>query len=175
MRRVLYRVASSLDGYIEGPRGEIDWIVQDPAVNWTSLYAGIDTVLLGRRSYELTQRPGAPAFPCDWRVYVFSRTLAAAQHPRVTVISDRIAEAIASLRSRPGGDIWIFGGGSLFASLLAVDAVDRVELAVMPVLLGGGIPFLGAGAAQTHLKLTHSETSPNGIVRLQYDVQHSVH
>jgi dihydrofolate reductase len=175
MRRVLYRVASSLDGYIEGPCGEIDWIVQDPTGNLAALYAGIDTVLLGRRSYELTRQPGAPAFPRDWHVYVFSRTLSAAQHPFVTVISDDIGEAVAALRSRPGGDIWLFGGGSLFASLLALNAVDRMELAIMPVLLGGGIPLLGTGAAQTRLKLTHSETRPNGIVRLQYDIRHSVH
>lgn len=175
MRRILYRVASSLDGYIEGPRGAIDWIVQDPKMNLASLYAGIDTVLLGRRCYELTQRPGAPAFPRDWHVYVFSRTLPAAQHPSVTVIGDNIGDAIATLRSRPGGDIWLFGGGSLFASLLAAQAVDCVELAIMPVLLGGGVPFLGAGAAQTRLKLTHSETHPNGIVRLRYDIRHPVH
>jgi dihydrofolate reductase len=62
MRRVLYRVASSLDGYIEGPRGEIDWIVQDPTMNLATLYAGIDTALLGRRTYELTQRPGGTPF-----------------------------------------------------------------------------------------------------------------
>jgi len=166
-------VASSLDGYIEGPRGEIDWIVQDPTVNFASLYAGIDTVLLGRRSYELTQQPGAPAFPRDWQVCVFSRTLPAANHPSVTVISDDVGDAVATLRSRAGGDIWLFGGGSLFASLLALNAVDRMELAIMPVLLGGGIPFLAAGAAQARLKLTHSETQPTGIVRLRYDIRHS--
>ena len=172
MRRILYRVASSLDGYIEGLCGEIDWILPDPAVSLASLYAGIDTALLGRRTYELTQRPGAPAFPRDWHVYVFSRTLPAAQRPSVTVISDDIGNAVAKLRSRPGGDIWLFGGGSLFASLLALNAVDRIELAIMPVLLGGGTPFLGAGAVQTRLKLTHSETHPSGIVRLHYDIRH---
>ena len=74
MRRVRYRAASSLDGFIAGPDGEIDWIVPDPATSFTSLYAGFDTVLLGRRSYELTRQPGAPAFPVGWRIYVFSRT-----------------------------------------------------------------------------------------------------
>ena len=172
MRRILYRVASSLDGYIEGPCGEIDWILPDPAVSLASLYAGIDTALLGRRTYELTQQPGAPAFPRNWHVYVFSRTLPAAQHSSVTVISNEVADAVATLRSRPGGDIWLFGGGSLFASLLALRAVDRVELAVIPVLLGGGTPFLGPGAARTRLKLMHSETRPNGIVRLDYDIDY---
>jgi dihydrofolate reductase len=91
------------------------------------------------------------------------------------VISDDIGNAVATLRSHPGGDIWLFGGGSLFASLLALNAVDRVELAIMPVLLGGGTPFLGAGAPQTRLNLTHSETNPNGIVRLHYDIRRSGH
>jgi dihydrofolate reductase len=171
MRRIFYRVAASLDGYIEGPRGEIDWIAQDPAVSLASLYAGFDTALLGRRTYELTLQPGAPAFPRDWHVYVFSRTLPAAQHSSVTVISNDVGAAVATLRSRPGGDIWLFGGASLFASLLALNAVDRVELAIMPVLLGGGTPFLGTGAARTRLKLVHSETRPNGIVHLHYDIQ----
>jgi len=61
MRRVRYRVAASLDGYIAGPDGEIDWIVHDPGTDWAALFAGFDTVLLGHRTYELTRQPGAPA------------------------------------------------------------------------------------------------------------------
>ena len=78
MRRVRYRVATSLDGYIAGPNGEIDWIVPDPTIDFEVLYSGFDTVLLGRHTYELTQQPGAPLWPAGWRVYVFSRTLDAA-------------------------------------------------------------------------------------------------
>jgi len=63
MRRVFYRVAASLDGFIAGPNGEIDWIVADPTVDFVSLYAGVDTVLLGRRTYEMTLQPGAPPWP----------------------------------------------------------------------------------------------------------------
>ena len=75
MRRVLYRVAASLDGFIAGPNGEIDWIVPDPTVDFASLYASVDTILLGRRTYELTLQPGALPWPADWRIYVCSRTL----------------------------------------------------------------------------------------------------
>ena len=63
MRRVRYRVAASLDGFIAGPKGEIDWIVPDPTVDFVALYAGVDTVLLGRRTSELTLQPGAPPWP----------------------------------------------------------------------------------------------------------------
>jgi dihydrofolate reductase len=76
MRRVLYRVAASLDGYIAGSRGEVDWIVHDPALDFAKVYETVDTVLLGRRTYELTRQPGAPPWPQGWRIYVFSRTLA---------------------------------------------------------------------------------------------------
>ena len=82
MRRVLYRVAASVDGYIAGPHGEVDWIVHDPAVDLAKVYESVDTVLLGRRTYELTQQPGAPPWPQGWQIYVFSRTLTAAGAPR---------------------------------------------------------------------------------------------
>ena len=173
MRRVRYRVAASLDGYIAGPNGEIDWIVQDPTADWASMYAGFDTVLLGRHTYELTRQPGAPAWPAGWRVYVFSRTLDPAEDPAVTVVSRDAAAAVAALRAESGKDIWLFGGGSLCASLLAVDLVDQVEVAIMPVLLARGIPLLGAKAPRSRLKLTHSDASRSGIVSLHYDVQHT--
>jgi dihydrofolate reductase len=124
MRRVRYRVASSLDGYIAGPNGEIDWIVPDPTIDFAALYSAFDTVLLGRHTYELTRQPGAPGWPAGWRVYAFSRTLDPAEHPGVTVVSTDAGAAVAALRAEPGRDIWLFGGGKLFASLLAASVVD---------------------------------------------------
>ena len=170
MRRVFYRVAVSLDGFIAGPNGEIDWIVPDPSADFAALYAGVDTVLLGRRTYELTLQPGAPPWPAGWRIYVCSRTLDAAQPAGVTVINANIAGAVADLRAESGQDIWLFGGGSLFASLLAAGLVDDIELAVMPVLLVDGVPLLAAGAPRSRLKLTRSSASPSGIVNLRYQV-----
>src|SRR5215213_8126596 len=173
MRRVRYRVATSLDGFIAGPNGEIDWIVPDPTADFTSLYASVDTVLLGRRTYELTLQPGAPPWPDGWRIYVCSRTLDPAQHPGVVVISDNIDTVVTALRAEAGPDIWLFGGGSLFASLLAADLVDDIELAVMPVLLGDGVPLVSPGAPRSRLTLTRSNASPSGIVNLHYEVQHA--
>lgn len=173
MRRVLYRVAASLDGFIAGPNGEIDWIVPDPTVDFAALYAGVDTVLLGRRTYEMTLQPGAPPWPAGWRIYVCSRTLDAARHAGVTVLSGNVGATVAALRSEPGRDIWLFGGGSLFASLLAAHLVDEIEVAVMPVLLGGGTPLVSAGAPRARLGLTRSHTSPSGIVHVQYEVRHA--
>jgi dihydrofolate reductase len=172
MRRVVYRVATSLDGFIAGPNGEIDWIVPDPTVDFVSLYAGVDTVLLGRRTYEMTLQPGAPPWPQGWRIYVFSHTLQAGQHAGVTIVSENIGAAVAALRAESGRDIWLFGGGSLFASLLAARLVDQIDVAVMPVVLGSGTPLVSVGAPRSRLTLTRSNTSPSGVVNLQYQVQY---
>ena len=171
MRRVVYRVVSSLDGFIAGPNGEIDWIDADPTVDFASFYAKVDTVLIGRRTYELTLQPGAPPWPAGWRIVVCSRTLDPAEHRKVEVIGSDLASRVASLRAESGHDVWLFGGGSLFASLLAADLVDDIELAVMPVLLGGGIPLLAHGTAR--LSLEGATTSPSGIVNVRYAVVHA--
>jgi len=173
MRRVSYRVAASLDGYIAGLNGEIDWIVHDPTIDFASVFAGFDTVLLGRRTYELTRQPGAPLWPAGWRIYVFSRTLDAAEHPGVTVVSRDISATVARLRDEPGRDIWLFGGASLFASLLAADVVDQVEVAIIPVLLARGVPLVAPDAPRSRLLLTGSNALPSGIVTLHYDVLHA--
>ena len=171
MRRIHYRVAASLDGFIAGPNGEIDWIVHDPSVDFASIYSGFDTVLLGRRTYELTRQPGAPGWPRGWRIYVFSRTLSRADAPGAAVVSTDVAAVVRNLREESGHDIWLFGGGSLFTTLLNENLVDRLSVAVMPVLLGGGTPLVGPGAGRCRLTLTRSDASPIGIMNLQYDIQ----
>ena len=171
MRRVRYRVATSLDGFIAGPNGEIDWIVPDSSVDFTAVYAGFDTALLGRHTWELTQQPGAPPWPPGWRIYVFSRSLSPCQHPGVTVVGTEAETTVAALRAESGKDIWLFGGGTLFSSLLAAGLVDRVEVSVMPVLLGRGIPLVGHDAPRARLVLASSSVQPSGIVNLAYDVQ----
>ena len=172
MRRVRYRVAASVDGYIAGPAGEIDWMVADPTVDFPTLYAEFDTVLLGRRTYELTLQPGAPPWPAGWRIYVVSSTLDPAQPAGVTVVSGTLHATVAALRAGTGRDIWLFGGGVLAASLLAAGLLDQVEVAVMPVLLGGGTPLVGVGSPRTRLSLTRSQSSPSGVLNLQYEVRH---
>jgi dihydrofolate reductase len=172
MRRVRYNVAASLDGYIAGPHGEFDWISEDPTVDFAAIFAKIDTVLLGRRSYELVRQMGEMPWAPATRVYVFSRTLRQQDHPGVTVVNDDAAGVVAALRAEQGtGEIWLFGGGELFKSLLAAGQVDSVEVAVVPVLMGGGVPMLPAGAPRTSLELTGTQTYPRGIVALSYAVR----
>ena len=170
MRRVRYNVASSLDGFIATPDGEFDWIPHDPTIDFAEIFARVDTVLIGRRSYEaMLEMGGPPAWPAGSRVFVFSRTLRAADHPDVTIVDEDAESRVAGLRQEQGdGDIWLFGGGELFRSLLGAGLVDSLEIAVVPVLLGGGVPLLPAGAARTALTLTGARTYPSGIVVLTY-------
>ena len=171
MKRVRYSVAMSLDGFIAGPNGEYDWIPRDPDYDFTALFAQFDTLLIGRKTYELTCRPGAPPMP-GMDIYVFSRTLRSDDCPGVTV-SAAPRETIQQIKACPttDKDIWLFGGAALFASLLELNLVDTVEVVVAPVILGGGIPLLTGRSSRTCLRLTNSKAYPkSGIVRLEYAV-----
>ena len=172
MRKIRYAVAMSLDGYIAGPRGEADWIMTDPEIDFDALYEQFDTLLLGRRTFEAMGRAGQSG-TSGMKTIVFSRTLRQQDYPRVTLVSEGVAEMVAALRAAPGKDIWLFGGGVLFATLLDAGLVDTVEVAVIPVLLGGGIPLLPPPAQQTKLKLiSHKVYEKTGIVGLEYAVQY---
>ena len=171
MRAVRYHVVSTLDGYIAGPNGEYDWIPHDPTVDFAAIFARFDTVLLGRLTYDLVRGGPAPPWPAGTRMYVFSRTLRPEDHPGVTVVGDTAARVVAELRAEQGRDIWLFGGGVLFGSLLAAGQVDAVEVTVAPMLLGGGIPLLPPGAPRSMLALAGSHVYPSGMVSLQYDIR----
>jgi len=169
-RRLRYHVAVSLDGFIAGPSGEYDWIVADPSIDFAALFKEFDTAVMGRKTYEvLTAQGGHGAMP-GLDVVVFSRTLPAAAYPGVRIFNDNPREIVAALKAKPGGDIWLFGGGVLFRSLLEAGLVDTVEVAVIPVLLGAGVPLLPPGAS-TKLVLADQKTLPaSGIVALSYSV-----
>jgi dihydrofolate reductase len=104
------------------------------------------------------------------RVVVVSRTLQQEEHPDVLVLSDDIEHRITALRAEEGLDIWLYGGGELFSALLGMDLVDSVEPAIIPILLGGGVPFLPSPAVRRGLTLTGHRIYRSGIVLLEYSV-----
>src|SRR5262245_59119925 len=119
MRRVCYAVAMSLDGYVAGPNGEADWIIMDPEFDFRSLMSRFDTVLMGRKTFEVARAHGGGAAMPGTKSIVVSRTLRPQDHPDVAIIGDNLNESVGRLRAEPGKDIWLFGGGELFRSLLA--------------------------------------------------------
>jgi dihydrofolate reductase len=158
----------SLDGFIAGPNGESDWIVTDPTIDFNSLFKRFDTILVGRRTFEVMARHGRPTMP-GMKTYVFSKTPQPSTH-RDVIIAGNLEQTVAEIRAQAGKDIWLFGGGSLFRSLLGAGLVDTVELAIVPVLLGGGIPMLAVPAGQESLKLTGHKIYGTGVVSLEYAV-----
>ena len=169
-RRLRYQVAMSLDGFIAGPNSEYDWIVMDPAIDFAALFKEFDTAIMGRKTYEVVTAQGGQGAMPGLDVVVFSRTLPAATHPGVRIVNDDPREVVAALKAKPGRDIWLYGGGELFRSLLDAGLVDTVEPAVVPVLLGAGVPLLPPGGT-TKLVLADQKTLPaSGIIALAYSV-----
>lgn len=168
VKLIRYQVACSLDGYIAGPDDDFDWITPEPAFDFEALVAQFDTLLMGRRTYEIVRASGV-GFP-EKRIIVASRSLRAEDHPEVEVIGEDLEARVRELRSEPGRDIWLYGGGQLFAQLLEWDLVDTVEPAIIPILLGGGLPFLPAPAARRRLEFVRSQSYPSGMIYLEYRV-----
>lgn len=169
MRRVRYSVAMSLDGFIAGPKGENDWIVMDPEIDFRALMSSFDTILMGRKTYEASRGHGGGGMP-GVNAYVFSRTLKQKDCPGVTVTANA-RETIGGIKANAGKDLWLFGGGGLFRSLLEQGLVDAVEVTVVPVLLGGGVKLLPEPYDVNKLKLTkHRVYEKTGTVSLEYAV-----
>lgn len=168
-RRVRYAAGMSLDGFIADAEDGTAWMTNDRTYDSRPFFASIDTVLVGRRSFEVMLAHGQRSYP-RLRTIVVSRTLAAGDHPEVTIVSDDAASAVRALRDAPGRDIWLSGGGILFASLLEAGLVDTVELGVSPILLGRGKPFVSGPVAARRLALTGQRALPSGLLLLSYDV-----
>ncbi|HEV2470167.1 MAG TPA: dihydrofolate reductase family protein [Candidatus Sulfotelmatobacter sp.] len=171
MKKIRYGVAMSLDGYIAGPRGEADWIVHDPEVNFAEIWAQYDIGLMGRGTYApAVARLGKKAFQ-GMKTVVVSRTMRQEDHPEITVVNELTRERVRALRDEAKKDIWLFGGGKLFRSMLELGEVDGIDVSIMPVVLGGGVPFLPPPARAAKLKVVKHRIYKSGIVSLSYELQ----
>ena len=169
-RKVTFGGAVSLDGYFAGPSEAMDWLLwsDDAAAVSSASWRGVDTMLMGRRTFEFAMREGGgTGVGPGIRTYVFSRTLAEA--PGAELVSGDAAEFVRSLRAGEGGDVIVMGGGELGSALIEAGLVDEIGLNVHPVLLGGGIPAFRPIARRVELKLVEARAMARGCVLLRYE------
>jgi dihydrofolate reductase len=177
-RRIILDLAVTLDGYIEGPKGEVDWCIMDPEMGFIDFLNQIDTILYGRKSYDLWGQYSPKNDDSDiekemWNLvhskekYVFSRTRKRTDQ-NITLINNHIPEEINKLKDMPGKNIWLYGGASLITTFLNLGLVDELRLSVHPVVLGEGKPLFIDIKQRMNLKLVNTRSFSSGVVQLCY-------
>lgn len=175
MRKIILGLAVTLDGYIEGPNGEYDWCFTDQDYGLSEFFSRIDTIFIGRKSYEIAQQyaqsnngetiPGMPPMT----EYVFSNTLKSVKEGAILISGDSMAEA-RKIKEQPGKDIWLFGGAALTDAMMKEGLVDEIWMSVHPILLGSGKPLFRQQENRTQLTLIESKAYETGLVSLRYRI-----
>lgn len=179
MRKVTFGGANSLDNYFARKDDSADWLMwgDEAASVMTDFWKTIDTVVMGRRTYEVALRMvagGSGAYPGVTN-YVFSRTMkpsAKKKAKNLEIISEDAAEFVRKLKGQEGKDICVMGGGLLAKSLFEADLIDEIGFNIHPVLLGSGIPLFHEMNHQIDLELIECKPFKNGCVLVLYRVKH---
>jgi dihydrofolate reductase len=178
MRTVTYGGAVSLDGFLAGVDGSIDWLHYSKDVQqvMTDYWKNVDTILMGRKTYAFAAantpkktEPRKSKIP-GTRTYVFSRTLKKIDDPNFELVKGDAVDFVRTLKQAPGKDICLIGGGELAQSLLAEGLVDRIGLNIHPILLGAGIPTFRDPGHRVKLTLTECRPLEGGCILAQYEV-----
>lgn len=168
-RKVILYIASSLDGYIARKNGDVDWLsiveAESEDYGYKAFYQTIDTVLLGRKTYEQVLTFGD--FPYRQKAcYVFSST-SQSNTDDVQFINSDIVSFVNDLKKREGKDIWLVGGSELTKTFMTHDLIDEYIISIIPMILGEGIPLF-ANCGSQHLKLIDTKRYASGLVQLHY-------
>lgn len=177
MSQVILYVASSLDGYIARLDGSVDWLdeISDPGdgsdedYGYGEFYAGVGVVLMGRTTYEQVL-----SFDVDYPYagkegYVFSRTRAGEEDDYVRFVDgENIPGFVENLKKNSDKNLWLVGGGQLVREFLKLDLIDRIELFILPVVLGQGLPLFPPPTPQRNLTLMGVRSYDNGMAQLTY-------
>ena len=177
-RKVILDLAVTLDGFIEGEHGEVDWCIMDSEMGFINFLNQIDTILYGRKSYDLWGQFTPEIEDTDtekeiWELvhskekYVFSRTQKGTDNKAI-FINDNILKEVNKLKNNPGKDIWLYGGASLITTFINLGLVDEFRLSVHPVILGEGKPLFIDIKQRLNLKMVNTRTFSSGIVQLIY-------
>ena len=172
MRKLILKLAVSLDGFIDGPKGEYDWCFTDQDYGMSDFFKRIDAVFMGRKCYELTQamQDEIPAGFPKFKEYIFSNTLDSVKSEAVLLKGD-IKTKVEEIKNSEGKDIWLFGGAGIISGLMNLELVDELTLAIHPVILGGGTPLFKNINERTWLNLTDTKTYSNGLLMLTYSLK----
>jgi len=188
MRRITYGAAVSLDGFLAGADGSIDWLhfSKDVQQVIADYWKNVDTLLWGRKTYDFSvarKPPTSAKKPVKaksskrkestMRNYVFSRTLKVLEDPSVELVTSDAVEFIRALQQRPGKEICLMSGGALAQSLLAANLVDEIRLNIHPILLGSGIPTFRDPGHRIKLSLFECRQLEGGCVLASYKVLHA--
>ena len=171
MRTVTYGAASSLDGFIARKDHSVDWLQwsDDVAAITSQFWKSVDTVVMGRKTYEVAARGGTTSYP-GMKTYVFSRTLKQLPDPAGQLCSDDAANVVRTLKAKDGKGICVMGGGELAHALFEADLIDEVGVNFHPVLLGSGIPLFLGCRHQIDLELVECKPLKKGCVYVLYRV-----
>ena len=183
-RKVILDLAVTLDGFIEGENGEVDWCIMDSEMGFTNFLNQIDTIFYGRKSYDSWGQHTPTIEDTDaekemWgfvhskKKYVFSKTQKGSDNKAV-FINENVHEEVNKIKNKPGKDIWLYGGASLITTFIDLDLVDEFRLSVHPVVLGEGKPMFVDIKQRLDLKLIHSRTFSSGVVQLIYHLNRPI-
>ncbi|MBT1702243.1 dihydrofolate reductase family protein [Chryseosolibacter indicus] len=171
MRKIILAVAVTLDNFIEGPNGEIDWCFTDQDYGMTDFLNRIDTILYGRKSYELVVKmEGGLGMYGNKKNYVFSNTIKG-QLEGAELVRGSTLEQVKEIKAAPGKDIWLFGGAALTESLMQANLVDEFWFTVHPIILGKGKPLFTNLQHPINLTLVNSKVYETGLVSLNYQLK----
>jgi dihydrofolate reductase len=186
MRKLILFMHTSLDGFVAGPQGEMDWIQADETIFdlVAERIADADTALYGRVTYQMmegywptaAEQPNASKHDIEHSKWyknvakvVLSKSMQGQNLPNTTIISENLTEQIQNLKQQPGSEILIFGSPGAAHALMALDLIDGYWLFQNPFLLGNGIPLFTKREDRQPLKLISSHVFPSGVVALNYE------
>ena len=173
-RKIIVHIATSADGYIARPDGDLEWLTSRPAPKGFygigAFMKTVDTMLIGRKTYDASQRMGAK-FDSKGRYIIFSHHARPADAPSgLEFVNGPIGPFVSQLRDQPGKNIWLMGGGDLIASFLDEQAIDEFVITMVPVFIGDGIPLIARRHRHVPLELQSLERFENGVVQLHYKI-----
>lgn len=178
MRKVILDLAVSLDGFIEGPNGEIDWCIMDEDMDFEGFLSGIDTIFYGRVSYDSwgNYQPEADAKPAEqklWKDVHSKNKFVFSSHERhdenATFIQSDIASTVSEIKNQNGKDIWLYGGAGLIKTFINEGLIDVYRISVHPIVLGSGKPLFEDLKERIELTLLKTNVFRSGVVQLIYE------